>query len=52
MPNNVEQHFKQHPNNITNVQHHEQNLSNTMINTTVPPQQQLSIKREAPQGKP
>jgi len=52
MPNNVEQHFKQHPNNITSVQHHEQNLSNTMTSATVPPQQQLSSKQEAPQEKP
>ncbi len=52
MQNNVEQHFRQHPNNITSVQHHEQNLSNTMISATIPTQQQLSSKQEAPQQKP
>jgi hypothetical protein len=44
MPNNVEQHLKQHPNNITSVQHREQNLSNTMTSATIQPQQQLSSK--------
>jgi len=52
MPNNVEQHFKQHPNNITSVQHYEQNLSNTMTSAMVPPQQQLNSKQETPQEKP